>query len=153
MYLSGMTYREVAEELGISERTIRTRGMKDKWSRQRDKVETKTRQKVDETIAVKAAQNAAEVLEPLRQASTTLVNKTLELMPEIERASDIRAIAGAVKDLSQVIRELHGILTLKEQNELELNRERIALEKERLQKDSAQPDTEVKFIIEYEADD
>ena len=111
--------------------------------------DTKALQKADEIISEKAALNAAEALEPLRYASSLLTAKMLELMPQVERISDIRTLAGAIKDLSQIIRELNGILTAKEQAELELSRQRIALERE-LMKQNENTDTEIRFIIETE---
>ena len=73
----------------------------------------------------------------------------LELMPQAERISDVRTLAGAIKDLSQIVRELNGILTAKEQAELELSRQRIALKRERMKQDE-NAETEIRFVIETE---
>lgn len=135
LYMAGKTYKEAAEETGISQARLREKGAKEQWKEQRNKNHTKTIQKTDEKIAEQAAENTASVLAPLKEASAKLVQKALELMPTADRAGDVRALAGAIKDLSQVIRDLNGVLTYKE--ELQLQQEK-------------NEGTDVRFIIETE---
>ena len=151
LYMVGKTYREVSQDTGIPAGQLRKVGAKEHWTEQRNNYRTKAEQKADEKLAEKAAQNTVDMLEPLRQVSTTLVEQILSMIPQTERAADIRAMAGAIKDLVQVIRELNGILTYKEQAELENARERLAIDKERLAINES-ADTEIKFVIEYETD-
>ena len=48
---SDVSYKELAGEFSLSERTIRTRGIKEKWTEERAKHKSKVSQKTEEKIA------------------------------------------------------------------------------------------------------
>lgn len=138
---------------GISRSRLTVVGARDKWVDARKQCEDKTKTKTVEKISVQAAENAAEILAPARVASERILNKIADLTEACDNARDARALSSAIKDITIVIRELNGILTRPEEEQLAQARERIQLERERIEA-NAHSDTaaDIKVIIEGDYD-
>lgn len=151
LYISGLTYREIAEKTGISYSRLRVVGGKDGWKEARNKYNTATKQKIEEKIDEQAAKNADTIMQPLRVASSQIVEKALELVPTCDKAGDIRALASAIRDMSVVIRDLNDILTAKEKEQLAQAREHLDIERMRAE-NGAKDDEAVKVSFRIEGD-
>lgn len=155
LYVAGHTYREVADKTGISLSRVRKVGARDKWEEARRSCASKAEQKIEENLAEQAAKNADVIMQPLRIASSQIVEKALELVPTCDKAGDIRALASAIRDMSIVIRELNDILTAKEKEQLSQAREHLDIERMRAENGAKDDEAvRVSFTIEgdYEGD-
>lgn len=151
LYLSGLSYREVAEKTGISKERIKRVGARDKWGEARHQYDTIKTQKIEEKMNEVAAKNADTIMQPLRVASSQIVEKALELVPTCDKAGDIRALASAIRDMSVVIRDLNDILTAKEKEQLAQAREHLDIERMRAE-NGAKDDEAVKVSFTIEGD-
>lgn len=153
LYISGKTYTQIAAETGISYSQLTKAGSRDRWSEKRKICESNTKAKTVEKIADKSAAQCVKVLAPARAASERMLNKIAELTEACDNARDARALSSAIKDITIVIRELNGILTRPEEEQLAQARERIQLERERIEANAHnETAADIKVIIEGDYD-
>ncbi len=149
LFIAGGTYKEASEQTGIPQDRLRKKGTQEHWSDQRQNKRTEVTQKVHNLLTEKSAQDAAEVTEAIKMILHQIVEKTARMVPQAEKPSDIRALAGAVRELISAEKELYGVLSAKEQLEVDIALERLELDRQRFNK-NGDGVTEVKFIIQTE---
>ena len=72
-----VSYKDLAGEFSLSERTIRTRAAKEKWSKERDEHKTNVRQKTKEKIAELRSEDYKRFMELASEAENEVVEKAL----------------------------------------------------------------------------
>jgi hypothetical protein len=147
-YLSGnISYRELAEKYGLSERTVRNRAYKEGWGKEKDKVETEVSEKIRAT-AVRAREEQLKLMITANDRmakALDLLTEEIEKNPMIllgakgdGKAAD--SISKAILTTIQCQRDLHKLPTLdqdmRRKEEAQRKREikaRLEIEREKLQ--------------------
>ena len=131
-----MTYQELAEKYGISEKTIRNRAYKEGWKKQKDEVRTKTGQKLLE----RASDARARELESIIRATDRMGDLLDKMLAEFEQQpitvmmSDPQgtaSIARAIETIARAKRDLYMLPTWDQNHRREMDQERLKLEKEK----------------------
>ena len=155
-YVHGsMSYRELAENYNVSLRTLSEVAKKEKWVTKR----LQFRDRVNARADARACKAEADQLERIRIAADRLGEKLEEIMRDEEQLylhpavlrkasgaeqqtekklksinpQTLVALAKSMKDMTAVLRDLHGISTRAEERAEKLARERLNLERERLE--------------------
>lgn len=153
-YVSGgMSYRELAEKHGIPPSTLMKAAAKGKWKEGRKKYG-------DSLVAEAVRKTQGEKIKKLQrvqQAADIVASRLLEIVQDEEQfhrhlvqvglgdgkyetqdvifkaanTKALRDVVAALKDMSQVIRNLYGILTVQELETLEIARARLELDKQK----------------------
>lgn len=155
-YLKGnITYKELAEKYGLSERTVRNRAYKEGWGKEKDKVQTE----VSEKIRATAVRARVEQLEMLITANDRMARAIDKLTEEIEKNPKILlgskgdgkaadSISKAILTTIQCQRDLHKLPTLdqdmRRKEEAQRKREakaKMEIEREKLQMQKAKDES------------
>ena len=146
-YLTGnMSLRELAEKHGVSLSTLGTRAAKEEWTEKRQHHRNKVVAKTEEKRAGRKAekilrlQEAADrmqqhidkVLEDEEQFHRHLVNfGTKEVLHKKADTKAIRDMTAALKDLTDIIRDVYGIAGMDLKHRMKMDKEKLKLEKEK----------------------
>ena len=153
-YVSGgMSYRELAEKHGIPPSTLMKAAAKGKWKEGRKKYgdslvaeavrktqgeKIKKLQRVQQTADI-VASRLLEIAHDEKQFYRHVVQvglgdgkyETQDVILKAANTKALRDVVAALKDMSQVIRNLYGILTVQELETLEIARARLELDKQK----------------------
>ena len=178
-YITGdASYRDLAQKYNVSFRTLSDRAKREKWvdrrSKHRDKVVSKSvrrREKAQVESIVRLKSSADKLVRVLDQAAeadfylgvTDVYDKKGqpvydvvegEYIPrqvKVVDAKGFRAMVAAMRDLTDVVRNLYDAPTRAEQISLELAMQRIELEKLREEKLAAEREKDDgRIVIEIE---
>lgn len=146
-YLTGnMSLRELAEKHGVSLSTLGTRAAKEEWTEKRQHHRNKVVAKTEEKRAGRKAekilrlQEAADrmqqhidkVLEDEEQFHRYLVSfGTKEVLHKKADTKAIRDMTAALKDLTDIIRDVYGIAGMDLKHRMKMDKEKLKLEKEK----------------------
>lgn len=177
-YICGeMSYSELAQKFGMSKKTISEVAKREEWVKKRRQF----RDDVNTRAYTRAREAEVDELERIRSAADKLGGKLDEIMSgedqlymhtavlaDMDGATDLYArrldavnpqtlvaLARAMKDMTAVLRDLHGISTRAEERAEKLAREKLNLEKKKFEfeKEKAgagEGDERIKFEIEPE---
>jgi len=138
--------RQLAQEHGVSLSTLGKRASREGWAKRREHHDNKVAAKVEEKRAGRKAdkilklQLAADrleahinqVLEDEEQFHRHLVNfGTKEVQHKKADTKAIRDMVAAVKDLTEVMRDVYGIPNMEAKHGMKMAREKLKLEKAR----------------------
>lgn len=154
-YICGdMSYRELAEKFSVPFKTLSEVAKREGWVKKRRQF----RDDVGSQAYTRAREEAVDELERVRSAADRMGQKLEEILADedqlymhtavladAEGGSDlyerkmktvntmaVRDLAKAMKDMTAVLRDLHGISTRAEERAEKLARDKLALERERL---------------------
>lgn len=150
-YVCGtMSYRDIAKKRGIPMKTIAEEAKKRNWVQKRKQFREKTLAKAN----ARACEEQAEELEAVRKTADRLAEQLEGILADerqlrmytavtpdgqiIEReltainTGSVRNLVGAMKDLTQVLRNLHNIYTPAERQRMEIEREKMDLEQRKV---------------------
>jgi len=146
-YVTGdKSYAALALEMNISPGSIALRARKEKWGEARaafrDRVVNKVMEKLVDQEAeglvqlLDAAEHMAGVLSVTIREKVQLLNSIAQSDDETEKGEklnprDIRSLTGALKDMTQTLRNLYSLPTPAEEARLKLAREKFEFEKEK----------------------
>lgn len=173
-YITGtISYRKIAEEWGVSFRTLSQRAKREGWKAARDNhrenVVSKAVQKVENR---KISENANHLLK-LRDAADNMsviiekvFNDTAQFYRHIitegvgmgvskveERTfkkmdtKAIKDLTGAIKDLAVVMRNLYDLPTIQEKSAMDIAAERLKLDQSKAA--AQQDDADSKIVVEF----
>ena len=111
------SYRALAEKYEVSQSYLAHYGCRNGWVQKRADYKSKVHQKSIE----KAAEQEVDKLAKCKTATDKAIARVDEMIENVQTAQDVRAIAAALKDLIGMQRDLHGILSKKD--ELQLHQE------------------------------
>lgn len=154
---SDLSYRQIAQEFKVSATAVAKHGKNEAWQEKRKKHRSSIAQKAEEKIAKKegnkladliiAADNMAAVINKAMEDSEQF-NRFLVTESTIDKEGNmksqkkekvfkkidtkaVRDMTAAIKDLTQTIRSLNDIPTAREQQAMDIAKERLELEKEK----------------------
>ena len=151
LYLStDLSYAGVAEKTGVPLWIIRKRGAREGWRAQRESG-GKTAPAADEALSAAeetapAADETPEKLLALITSADKLAARVNELSCGAESVKEVKELVSCLKDLTGVIRNLNGLPTFAEAEQMQNAREKLRMENE---KDKTEP---FKVIIEGDYD-
>lgn len=177
-YICGeMSYSELAQKFGVSKKTISEVAKREEWVKKRRQF----RDDVNTRAYTRAREAEVDELERIRSAADKLSAKLDEItnddeqlflhtavLADMDGATDIyerkmkafdpmklTALTKAMKDMTAVLRDLHGLATRGEERAEKLAREKLNLEKKKFEfeKEKAgagEGDDRIKFEIEPE---
>ena len=166
-YVTGaLSYRELAKKYDVSLSTLEDVAKKGEWVKCRRQyrcgveAEALSRAHDEEVDRLRNVRNAAdrmgEMIEKIMAEGNQLYMHTgivrekggVETIVEKELSSvnskTLRDLVASMKDLTQVLRNLHGIQTISEAETLAMARERLEMDKRKA--DAAEPDTKIEII-------
>lgn len=118
-YRTGMPLRQIAKQIGCSERTIFRHAKEGKWFEKRQRLgmeaESVVRCQVIESARLLGAELAERTAEGFRlrtsQTIALLANKLDAMAMDGGSASEVKSIAASLRDVWTVGKELHGLST------------------------------------------
>lgn len=153
--VNDLSYRQIAEKYGINESTVARRGRKNEWPEKRQqfasKVHTRALQKIasrrvgKEAKALSRAEELAEkLLEELhgamqddkqlyRHILTTSTKGQKEAVLKKLDTKAVRDLAATVQTLTDTLRTIGGLMTAREEFQVEMDAMRLELEREKVQ--------------------
>ncbi len=136
LYISeNISYAETAEKTGVPLWIIRKRGAREGWKSLREKKQPET-----------AESETPEKLIALINSADKLAARVDELSCGAESVKEVKELVSCLKDLTSVIRNLNGLPTFAEAEQMQNAREKLRMETE---KDKIEP---FKVIIEGDYD-
>ena len=167
-YVQGnVSYKELAKRHKVSESTLNKVAQKEKWYQQRKEWRKKVAAEVDARACTREADKLAAVTVAADKMGQTLekimgdermlhmhmaVTRDMDGAEAIEEkelemynADTIRTLTKALKDMTDVLRNLYGIQTAGEKEAARIAAERLELEKAKAAKEDVDKEIVVKF--------
>lgn len=105
------TLEEFAERKKIPLSTIRKQSAKLNWGNRKSENGTRVERTAEDLLIEDAATKLAEQNKRDCEAAEAVRNKALEFLPLCEKAADVKAVAGALKDAQAIVRLALGAST------------------------------------------
>lgn len=137
---NSMSYRKLAEKYEVNYTTVQTYGKKHCWVEKRKQYQSELAQK---TIG-KTLDKQSEKLSKLSSATDKAIEYVEKIFDSYADEKDtiaisvLKDIASTLKTLTGVQRNLNGILTVQEENALEIAKEKLHIERERIGSDEGE---------------
>ena len=134
-YIStNVTYRELSEKYGVGDCNLRKRASREKWSEQRTIFRTKRTQKAINKAINRGSEDICNHLMQLKGCSVELDNAIEKVLQHRDKLNpqDVRLMASALKDAIWIKKQLYDIPTQAEREAQAVARERLEIEKKRL---------------------
>lgn len=166
-YITGtMSYRKLAEKYEVDQATISKYGKKGCWVKKRKEYQAKVQQKALEKTVEKEADKLATLNSATDEAISIVAGFINDFNDESSfKYKNFKDVVSTLKELTNLQRNLNGILTVQEENSLALAREKLQIERERLGFDEGEtgetgivyipeiaPEVTENVVIEGEAD-
>ncbi len=166
-YLAKKTpYRKLAEKYGVSFSTLKERAVREKWTEDAKATQEKMRTRLTQKLAEKKANILAKELDPALEAAARINQLVLDTMADekqfrrhlvqrrekegkseswwveeqefdIVDTKRLRDLAQALKISKELQRLLQGLLEPEAEKKLDIEKERLELEKKKVEKDLA----------------
>lgn len=169
-YITGtISYRKLADNWGVSFRTLSDRALREGWKEARDKHRNNVVEKTVQKVASRKATTTANKLCDLQEAADNMGRVIAEIFADSEQfhrhiiqtrdgdnwnaaerifdKADTKAIkdlTGAMKDLVAVMRNIYDLPTAQEQAAMDIAAERLRLDKAKAEAEQNTGDDEVK---------
>lgn len=169
-YITGtISYRKLADNWGVSFRTLSDRALREGWKEARDKHRNNVVEKTVQKVASRKASTTANKLCDLQEAADNMGRVIAEIFADSEQfyrhiiqtrdgdnwdaaerifdKADTKAIkdlTGAMKDLAAVMRNIYDLPTAQEQAAMDIAAERLRLDKAKAEAEQNTGDDEVK---------
>lgn len=135
-----LSYREISEKYGFSERSIERRAASEKWVAKRKKFGEQVTERAEKKRAAAAARKAARKRASTLDVTDELLSEIVSLLNVAKEgdglcARDIKAIASALKDINEV----RGV-----KSDIDLEEQRARIDK--LKKDADRDSDDAKQI-------
>lgn len=131
---NSMSYRKLAEKYEVNYTTVQVYGRKHNWVDKRKEYQSKLAQKTLEKTVEKQSDKLSK-LSSATDKAIDYVERCFEGYADENNNISIgilKDIATTLKYLTGVQRNLNGILTVQEENALQLAREKLQIERERI---------------------
>lgn len=169
-YITGtISYRKLAENWGVSFRTLSDRALREKWKESRDAHRNSVVEKTVQKVASRKASTTANKLCNLQEAADNMGRVIAEIFSDAEQfhrhivtegigmgatkveerqykkidTKAIKDLTGAIKDLAQVMRNIYDLPTAQEQAAMDIAAERLRLDKAKAEAEQNTGDEEV----------
>ena len=169
-YITGtISYRKLADNWGVSFRTLSDRALREGWKEARDKHRNNVVEKTVQKVASRKATTTANKLCDLQEAADNMGRVIAEIFADSEQfhrhiiqtrdgdnwdaaerifdKADTKAIkdlTGAMKDLVAVMRNIYDLPTAQERAAMDIAAERLRLDKAKAEAEQNTGDDEVK---------
>lgn len=102
---SDLSYKELAKDFGLSERTVRERAGKEKWKEDKVKYQTKLSQKIEEKKSTLDAKDYIERMKKADEVEKIMLDKVLTYAKELDinKPSDIVYFHKAQKTIESIV--------------------------------------------------
>ena len=163
---SSVSYRKLAEKNGISFNTLKDRASKEHWTEDRKNFRENYAKKTQQNLARRRACASARDLDNLGEAAGNISDGIKALLKDSQQfkryiitesvgqgftetnekifekvdTRALRDIAGTMKDLAFVIRDVYGIPKMTEQSAMDIAAKRLLMEQEKLNADEGKND-------------
>lgn len=161
------SYRALAEKYGVSRQRLGIVARKEKWSderrRYREQINNKTLQQISTKVADKQIADEVQYFMTLQTAAQKGTEKALEIIDQLDQYTNsdgnidpyvLRCLMAALKDAHSVLRAAYDVPTRVELANLDIARQRLEIERQKLNvADEEDKDTGIVIIPEREAVD
>jgi uncharacterized protein YjcR len=131
--INGLSYSELSEKHGVSRSTISQCGKREKW------VEQRKQHSADlvTNAADFALKNGTQQLEKIGECVDEVLNKVYTIIfgKDTLTVKTLTQLTAALRELKNIARDLGGLPTVLEREQLQLARKRLKVEEERLKLD------------------
>ena len=146
-YVTGDTsYTKLAEKYGVNVKRICERGKAESWVKQREQYRAELGEAVKAAAIDEAVDKGLQAIREIGDVACSSIRKMQKLIDDAPNGTQAEASVSALKALLVIIRDCYGILTAQEQEKNKLDREKLALEKEKVQRGVPDENTD-KIII------
>ena len=170
-YITGtISYRKLADNWGVSFRTLSDRALREGWKEARDKHRNNVVEKTVQKVASRKASTTANKLCDLQEAADNMGRVIAEIFADTEQfhrhivteglgmgetkvverqykkvdTKAIQDLTGAIKDLAAIMRNIYDLPTAQEQAAMDIAAERLRLDKAKAEAEQNTGDDEVK---------
>lgn len=170
-YITGtISYRKLADNWGVSFRTLSDRALREGWKEARDKHRNNVVEKTVQKVASRQATTTANKLCDLQEAADNMGRVIAEIFADSEQfhrhivteglgmgetkvverqykkvdTKAIKDLTGAIKDLAAVMRNIYDLPTAQEQAAMDIAAERLRLDKAKAEAEQNTGDDEIK---------
>ena len=170
-YITGtISYRKLADNWGVSFRTLSDRALREGWKEARDKHRNNVVEKTVQKVASRKASTTANKLCDLQEAADNMGRVIAEIFADSEQfhrhivteglgmgetkveerqykkvdTKAIKDLTGAIKDMVAVMRNIYDLPTAQEQAAMDIAAERLRLDKAKAEAEQNTGDDEVK---------
>ena len=170
-YITGtISYRKLADNWGVSFRTLSDRALREGWKEARDKHRNNVVEKTVQKVASRKASTTANKLCDLQEAADNMGRVIAEIFADSEQfhrhivteglgmgetkvverqykkvdTKAIKDLTGAIKDLAAIMRNIYDLPTAQERAAMDIAAERLRLDKAKAEAEQNTGDDEVK---------